>query len=59
MTSVIERRLQALEASNGAGYQPIRVCCYDGPRRLNLKEAEADAAKAEANGERLIPVFFL
>tara|TARA_B100000676_G_scaffold311113_1_gene379856 strand:- start:1549 stop:1692 length:144 start_codon:yes stop_codon:yes gene_type:complete len=40
-------------------YQPLRVCCYDGPRTVNKEQVATDAAKAEANGERLILVFFV
>ncbi len=59
MKATIERRLRALEVRKGIGYQPFRVCFYDGPRRSNMKEVEADTAEAEANGERLILVFFV
>ena len=59
MTSMIERRLKALESRNGIGYRPIKVCCYDGTRRDHEEQVATEAAKAEANGEQLFSVFFV
>ena len=59
MRTSIGRRLDALEAKTGVGYRPMRLAYFRGTREENEKEVEAEAAKAEANGENLYAVFFV
>jgi len=59
MTRLIERRLSALEARKGIGYRPFKIVCYHGHRRDFEEQVETDAAKAEADGEQLMAVFFV